>query len=180
MFGSLIKSFYLYIVKPIKEVNIMKKLLVLICLLPSILLGAQTVDYKNFDTEKMNNAVLKAMVGYTKSNSDINENKILSYIKRNNEKFELNDLDMRLNTKFLAEYDTIYEDIENVVTAVGVLSCVSCDELQNYEEISAKCVKDYNTGIENLFSITQYGKNITPISYYNKKTNKVYIFCVFK
>jgi len=152
----------------------MKKLLFVICLISSVLINAQAIGYKNFDEKKMKEVLINTMKGYTKSEASIPERRIYNFIERKNGKMSPDSLDMTLNRKFMSKYDE-----KNVVKAVGILSCVSCDGIEKYEDIAKKCIKNFDNG-ENSFMLATYGKDVNPIVYYNKETNKVYIFTVLK
>jgi len=127
----------------------------------------------------MNNAVLKAMAGYTRSDSTVNETGIYNYIQNHN-LMKVEKLDKNLNSKFLRQYDE--KDVRSnlmIPKVVGITSRIKCSNIKNYEEIAAKCVADFNSG-ENAFWLAGYGKEIIPIIHYNKWNKTVYVFCVFR
>lgn len=162
----------------------MKKLITILCLLPSMLINAQVIDWDNFNEKTMNDVMFNQMNDYTKSNGfysiirmSVGQQKIYRCIKKNNEKLWLDDLNTIINVKVLRKYDSKIISHTNLIGNVGLLDSVSFENVKTYEDIAIKCITDWTNSENIIFMMwSQTGEAIT---FYNKKTGTVYLFFAF-
>jgi hypothetical protein len=167
---SLANSIFLYNI----YFSLMKKLIIAICVFPSIIINAQIIDYNNFNKEIMNEVMFKEMNEYTSlegeyslTRSSAEHHKIYKLIKKNHEEFLLDDLSAKIN-KTIA------------VSSVGILDSISCKDIKGYKEIASRCTIYWSCSPSNAFFLIGWGKAVEVTSYYNKRSKTVYISCVFK
>jgi hypothetical protein len=177
---SLANSIFLYNI----YFSLMKKLITILCLLPSMLIKAQVIDWDNFNEKTMNDVMFNQMNDYAKNNGtystirmSVGQQEIYRCIKKNNEKLPLDDLNTRINVKVLRKYDSKIISRTNLVGNVGLLDSISCKNIKTYEDIAYRGITNW-TNSENIIFMrwSQIGEGIT---YYNKKTETVYLFFAF-
>jgi hypothetical protein len=152
----------------------MKTLTILFCLLPSILINAQVIDWNNFN-EKTLNQVLFSMLneytslegGYSISHPSSEHNKIYKFIKKNHEQLLLDDLSAKIN-----------EIIP--VSSVGIIDSISCKDIIGYQEIVSRCIKDWTNSPSDGFFLIGWGTVVEVTSFYSNRTKSIYISCVFR
>lgn len=153
----------------------MKTITFLILLIfSSMLINAQDIiDYKNFDEKKLDLILLNAMDGYNKTEYPINQDEIYTLFKKKSGELSLFEISYELNHKILKNYDT------DSLYCFGITSSVLCENIITYQEIVERCLIDWQNPSDEFF--LELGiRNILLTSYYNRKTNMVYIACVFR
>lgn len=158
----------------------MRKLVIIICLLPSILIEAQVVDFNKSSEEKMNKVIFNKMNdyiiskgGYPLTLSTVSQKEIYRYIKRNNDKLTIDSLISKINSEILKEYKT------KSSMSVGILNGISCDGIKTYQDIADKCITDWKNSPSDSFFMIGWGKVGGVTTFYNKKNKIVYISFVY-
>jgi hypothetical protein len=177
---SLANSIFLYNI----YFSLMKKLITILYLLPSMFINAQVIDWDNFNEKTMNEVMFSQMNDYTKSNGfysiirmSVGQQKIYRCIKKNNEKLPMDGLNARINVKVLRKYDSKIISRTNLVGNVGLLDSISGKNIKTYEDIAIRCITDW-TNSENII-FTMWSQTGEAITFYNKKTGTVYLFFAF-
>jgi hypothetical protein len=154
-------------------ISLMKRLIIILCLLPSIKINAQIVDFNHFSEKRMNEVMFIYMNDYTKTNggyslthSSVEETKIYRYIKKNNERFPLNSLISKIN-----------EAIS--VSSVAILDSISCKDIKEYQEIASRCITDWADSPSDVFFMIGWGYVVEVTSYYSIKTGTIYISVIY-
>jgi hypothetical protein len=146
---------------------------------------SQVVDWSNFNERTMNDVIFNKMNDYTESalyysliRSSVGQQKIYRYIKSNNAKLSLNNLDTKINEKILRKYDSKIISETNLIGNVGLLDSIPNDDVKTYEDIANKCITGWKNSVEGSIFIrwSQVGEAVT---YYNKETETVYLFFAF-
>ena len=163
----------------------MRSLLVMLCLIPSMVIHAQFIDRSNFNERTLNDVIFNKMNDYTESafyysliRSTVGQERIYKCIMRNNEKLLLDDLDAKINEKVLRKYDSKIISETNLIGNVGLIDSISCNDVKTYQDIASRCITDWTNSVEGLIFLkwSQVGEVVT---YYNKKTETVYLLFAF-
>jgi hypothetical protein len=146
----------------------------IICLLPSMLINAQVIDWNNFKEKTLNEVTFRMLNEYTSlegayslSRSASEHKKIYKFIKKNDGKLLLDDLSAKIN-----------EIIP--VSSIGILDSISCKYIKEYQEIASKCITDWTNSPSDAFFMIGCGKVVEVTSYYSNNTKTVYISCIFQ
>lgn len=146
----------------------------IICLLPSMLINAQVIDWKSFNEKTMSDEMFRILNeytylenGYSLIRSSVDHHKIYKLIKKNNGKLLLDDLSSEIN-----------EIVPG--SSVGILDRISCNDLKEYQEIARSCITDWSKSPSDAFFMIGWGKLVEIASYYSNRTNSIYISCVFQ
>lgn len=159
----------------------MKRYIILLGIIMSVSVNAQTIDYGHFDIGKMNEVLFSQMSDYTSKNYlyplvqvKVGNGRIYRFIKRNNDKLSLNSLNEKVNTKILRKWDSKAISKTDLVGNVGLIDSIASKGLKTYHEIAAYCIACWLNS-ENLIFMewSQIGE---AISFYNKRTQVVYVF----
>jgi hypothetical protein len=152
----------------------MKKLLIgLLFLISCQFVFSQSINFDNFDNEKLNQrtfCVLNTYNNYSGIDSFPEGEKIYRFIEKNCNKLSTDSIIAKINNDILGDPKTI------IMSSVAILGKVSCVGVYKYEDIVKKCFYDWDNPSDMFFIRT--GKNVAIITYYSKKTNTVYICCV--
>jgi len=163
----------------------MRNLLVIWCLIPSMVIYAQVIDWSNFNELTMNDVMFTSMNDYTQREyfyplirSTVGQGKIYKCIMKNNEKLLLDDLDAKINEKVLWKYDSKIIRSTNQVGSVGLLDYIPCNDVKTYQDIASKCITGWANSVEGSIFMrwSQVGEAVT---YYNKKTGTVYLLFAY-
>jgi len=157
--------------------DIMKRLLIIICLFSSMLLNAQVINWNKFDEKILNGQVFIRMSDYTQNNGHYSispsfskQRRIHSCIVNNNARFSANEVSAKINHKIPKNY-------------VGILDVISCKDIKDfditYQDIANRCIIDWILSPSDSFFMIGSGNEVVTTSYYNKKTETVYISVVF-
>jgi GTPase SAR1 family protein len=152
----------------------MKILIVIFCLLSSIIINAQSIDYNNFKEEIINDVTFRMLKeytlregGYSLSHSSIEHQKIYNCIIKNHEEILLDALSAKIN-----------EIIS--VSSVGILDSISCEGIEKYQEIASRCITEWANSPSDEFFMVGWGKVVEVTSYYNKRSKTVYLSVVYQ
>ena len=150
-----------------------------------MLINAQVIDWTNFNEKTMNDVLFNKMNDYTHLEflyplirTSVRQEKIYRCIKKNNEKFLMDDLDAKINEKILTKYDSKIIVRTNQVGCVGLFDSIACNNVKSYQDIASRCISDWCNSVEGVIFLkwSQVGEAVT---YYNKKTETVYIFFAY-
>ena len=154
----------------------MKRILIILCLLSSIIINAQVIDFNNFSEKIMNEVMFTKMNEYTNTKggyslilSTVSQQKIYRYLKKNSDKLSIESLSFKINSELLKE------DKTRSSMSVGILDSISCDVIQTYQDISDKCIIDWKDNPSDAFFMIGYGKIGGVTTFYDKKNKTVYI-----
>jgi hypothetical protein len=157
----------------IAYLSLMKILIILFCLLPSIIINAQIIDYNSFNDERMNEIMFNKIKeytscegGYSLSRSSEKHTKIYKSIKKNNEELLLDDLSAKINRKIPG-------------SSIGIIDSISCKGIKEYQEIASRCITDWTNSPSDAFFMIGWGKVVEVTSYYSNKTWTIYISVVY-
>jgi len=146
----------------------MKKfLIVLLFFINCLYVLLQSINFNEFDNEKLNQLVFSTLStynNYSHIDSFPEEEKILGFIEKNCDKLLSDTLISKINANILKDPN------------IAIFDRVPCIGVQKYEDIVKKCFYDWDSPSDMFFIRT--GKNVAIITYYSKKTNTVYICCV--
>jgi hypothetical protein len=152
----------------------MKTLTILFCLLPSIIINAQVIEWDGFNEKTMNKVMFKSMNeytflegGYLILHSSAVHHKIYKCIKKNNENLLLDDLSAKIN-----------EIIP--VSSVGILDSIPCKDIIDYQEIASRCITVWKNSPSDSFFLIGWGKMVNVTSFYSKRSKTVYISVVYQ
>ena len=134
-----------------------------------MLVNGQIIDYNRFN-EKTLNDVMYNSLNNTKHRSRLSysnkKKEIYEYVKNNCEKISIDSLILKVN-------------IDIIVDFVAIIDHFPCDRIKTYQGIVNKCNSDWSNADDKFFR-DMWGTKILVISYYNKKTNTIYIISAFK
>lgn len=146
--------------------------------------NAQTIDYDNFDEDMMNEVLFSQMSNYTSKNcsyplaqANIGKEEIYRFIKRNNDKLSLDDLNKKINTNILRRFDSKAISQTNLTGNVGMICRIACQDSKTYQEIARRCITEWLNS-EN-FIFLQWSQIAEATTFYNRSTRKVYIFWTY-
>jgi hypothetical protein len=158
----------------------MKKLILILCVLPTIL-NAQIIDFSHFSEIRMNEVIFIDLNSYVKSQDGDSvirsydaQKKIHRCIKLYNERLTLDNLSSKINNEILSEYDTPSN------LGVGILDSIPCQDIKTYQDIAIMCITDWENSPSDAFFLIGWGKKVVVTSFYNNRTNTIYISLVFK
>jgi hypothetical protein len=164
----------------------MKKLIIILCLLPVMVTNAQVIDWNNFNEKVMNDVLFNKMSDFTKSeglysliSSSVGNQKIYRFIKKNNERLLLDNLDSEINCKVLRKYDAKTISRTNLVGNVGILDSISGTNVRTYQEIAGRCITDWMNSPSDAFFMIGWSQVGDATTCYNKTTKTVYLFFAF-
>lgn len=161
----------------------MRKLIIIFCLLPSILVNAQVIDWNHFNEQMMDDAIFNKMSDYSKKEASypINRDSIVSQkiykcVEKDNEKLSLDGIGAKIDN-ILKKYDSPAIKRTNKIGNVALIDSIPCENPKTYQEIADKCFTDWITSDYIVFiRWSQMGDAIT---YFNKKTQTIYIVFAF-
>lgn len=146
--------------------------------------NAQTIDYGHFDIGKMNEVLFSQMSNYTLKNysyplvqTNIGEEQIYRFIKRNCDKLSLTELNTEINTNILRRFDSKAISQTNLTGNVGMISRIACQDFKTYQEIAGRCITEWLNS-ENL-TFLQWGQIAEATTFYNRRTREVYVFWAY-
>ena len=142
-----------------------------------MLLNAQLIKWDKFDEKTLNGQVFMRLSEYTQNIGHYSispvfskQRKIHRLIKFNNSKYSLNELSANINYKLPTNY-------------IGVLDAIPCKDIKDfditYQDIANRCIIDWILSPSDSFFMIGSGNEVVTTSYYNKKTETVYISVVF-
>lgn len=147
-------------------------------------LGGQFIDPCYFNEEKMNDVLFTKMNEFTEAHysyslfwDDNGSRMIYRLIRRNHEKMDFVDLTLKINTQLQKRYDIEVVSKSNLVGSVGLTCCISSKDFKTYQDIAGRCIEEWSTS-ENLIFM-RWGQIGNAISYYNRRTEMVYLFFGF-
>lgn len=152
---------------PTKLFDMKKFLIVLLFFISCLHESPQSINFNEFDNEKLNQLVFSTLStynNYSHIDSFPEEEKILGFIEKNCDKLLSDTLISKINANILKDPN------------IAIFDRVPCIGVQKYEDIVKKCFYDWDSPSDMFFIRT--GKNVAIITYYSKKTNTVYICCV--
>ena len=162
----------------------MKRHIIILGIILSASVNAQTIDYDHFDEDKMNEALFSQMSNYTSKNcsyplvqANIGKKRIYKFIKRNNDRLSLDDLNKTINTNILRRFDSKAISQTNLTGNVGMICRINCQDSQTYQELADSCIEEWSNS-ENLIFMG-WSRVANAISYYNAKTKIAYCFLIY-
>lgn len=177
MFGRLKYLPYICPMKLLIKSQTMKKFLVILCLLPSMFLNAQVIDWKTFNEKSVStdmftrlNRYTMTECGYSLTLYSDNDSTIYNCIQKNNRKMSV---------------DTLSTTINGIVpdNFIGILGKISCKDLHNsylaYQDIVRKCLQNWIANPSDAFFMKGCGTQVIITTFYNKKTETVYISVIY-
>lgn len=146
--------------------------------------NAQTIDYDHFDEVKMNEVLFSQMSNYTSKNcsyplvqANIGKERIYRFIRRNNNKLSLDDLNKTINTNILRRFDSKAISQTNLTGNVGMICSLDCQYTKTYQELARRCITQWLNS-EN-FIFLQWSQIAEAITFYNRRTREVYVFWAY-
>lgn len=146
--------------------------------------NAQTIDFDYFDEDKMNEVLFSQMSNYTSKNcsyplvqANIGKERIYRFIKRNNDKLSLDDLNKTIYTNILRRFDSKAISQTNLTGNVGMISRIACQDSKTYQEIAGRCITVWLNS-EN-FIFLQWSQIAEATTFYNRRTREVYVFWAY-
>lgn len=162
----------------------MRKLILIFCLLPTIVIDAKVIDWGNFNEETMSEVMFSKMNEYTKTEciyslirSTVGQGKIYRCIRKYNEKMMLDDLDTKIYNNVLRKMDSRAISKTNLICNIGLLDCILCADIKTYEDLARKCISDWANSVEGVIFM-KWSRLVGITSYYNQKSHTVYISLV--
>lgn len=152
---------------PTNLFNMKKFLIVLLFFINCLHVLPQSINFNEFDNEKLNQLVfctLNTYNNYSLIDSFPEGDVIYGFLEKNRNKSSCKSLISEINTNILKDPN------------YAILDSISFIGVNKYEDIVKKCFYDWDNPSDMFFIRT--GKNVAIISYYSKKTNTVYICCV--
>jgi hypothetical protein len=161
----------------------MKTLLIILFVIQTLFINAQVINWNNFSEKTMNDVMIIEMSKQINSNrpfvrSSTGHGKIYKCIKKCNEKLSVDDISVKINERILSKYDTETIINENQVGNVGLLNAFNTNGIKTYQDIATKSITDWNNSVD-VVVFLKWSNVINAVSYYNKKTNTVYVFFGF-
>ena len=162
----------------------MKRHIIILGIIMSASVNAQTIDYDHFDEDKMNEVMFSQMSNNTSKNcsyplvqSKLGKERIYRFIKRNNDKLSLDDLNKTINTNILRRFDSKAISQTNLTGNVGMISRIACQDFKTYQEIAGRCITEWLNS-EN-FIFLQWSQIAEATTFYNRRTREVYVFWAY-
>lgn len=159
----------------------MKRYIIILGIIISASVNAQTIDYDHFDEDKMNEALFSQMSTYTSMNysyplvqAKIGKERIYKFIKRNNDKLSLDDLNKKINTTILRRFDSKAISQTILTGNVGLICRIDCQDSKTYQELAIRCITGWLNS-EN-FIFLQWSQIAEATTFYNRRTQKVFMF----
>jgi len=147
-------------------------------------LNGQFIDPCNFSEEKMNDVLFMKMNEFTEAHysyslfwEDNKSRMIYRLIKKNHERLDFDDLTLKINRQLQIRYDTKVLSGANLVGSVGLTCRISSKDFKTYQDIAGRCIEEWSTS-ENLIFM-RWGQIGNAVSYYNRRTEMVYLFFGF-
>lgn len=142
-----------------------------------MLLNAQVINWEHFSEGFLNMNVYNRLHlrtrsegGYNLTLYSNNDSVIYNCIKKNNRKMSIDELSATINS--------IVPD-----NFTGILCEVSCKDSHNnyiaYEDIARKSMKNFAESPSDAFFLLGSGSQVIITTFYNKKTETVYISVIF-
>jgi hypothetical protein len=155
----------------------MKKLLVILCLLPSMFINAQVVDWNTFNEKSVStdmftrlNRYTMTECGYSLTLYSDNDSTIYNCIQKNSRKMSTDDLSGTINSIVPENF-------------TGILGKISCKDSHNnyltYQDIVRKCLQNWIADPSDRFFMKGCGTQVIITTFYNKKTETVYISVIY-
>lgn len=94
-------------------------------------------------------------------------------MKRYNEKLTLDSLGTKINNEILTKFDTPTN------MSVGIFDRIPWQDIKTYQDIALMCITDWKNSPSDAFFMTGWGNEVEVISYYNKRTNSIYVSLVY-
>lgn len=159
----------------------MKQLILLTVFMIPTITNGQVIDFENFNQTTMNEILIKKMDEYTQSiqnysviQTSVGQRRLYRFIKNNNEKLSLDELNMRMNQLIKKRFDSKVVKDANMVGSVGYINRYKVEGNTTYQEMADLCLTDWKSSENGVFLYwAQIGNSL---SYYNNRTNTVYLF----
>ena len=162
----------------------MKRHIIILGIIMSASVNAQTIDHGHFDEDKMNEVLFSQMSNYTLKNysyplvqTNIGEKRIYRYIKKRCDKLSFDDLNAKINTKLLRKWDSRAITQTNQLGNVGLIASIPCQDFKTFQEITDKSITDWANS-ENLIFL-RWSQTGEAISFYNRRTQIVYVLWAY-
>lgn len=162
----------------------MRRIISLLFLFPVIIINAQIVDINHFDERLMSEIIFSRMNNYSELNgsyslckTSIGQKRIYRFIKRNDERLNLDDLNEKINCRILRKYESRVIAKTDIVGNVGLTDGINISGTITYQDIADSCITHW-TNSENLIFMnwSQIGE---AVAYFNKKEQVVYVFFAY-
>lgn len=149
-------------------------------MIPTIING-QVIDFENFNQAAMNEILFKKMDEYTQSThnysviqTSVGQRRLYRFIEKYNEKLSLDELNLKLNQLIKKRFDSQVIRESNLVGSIGFIKSLGLEGISTYQELADLCLTDWKSSENGVFlHWTQIGNSL---SYYNNRTNTVYLF----
>lgn len=162
----------------------MKRHIIILGIIISVSVNAQTVDYDHFDEVKMNEVLFSQMSDYTSKNysyplvrAKVGNERIYRFIKRNNDRLSLDDLNKTINTNILRRFDSKAISQTNLTGNVGMICRIDCQTSKTYQEIAGCCITEWLNSANLIF--LHWSQIAETTTFYNRKTREVYVFWAY-
>lgn len=162
----------------------MRRIITLLFLFPVIIINAQVVDINHFEERLMSEIIFSEMNNYSELNGSYSlcktskgQKRIYRYIKRNDDRLNLDDLNEKINCRILRKYESRVIAKTAIVGNVGLIDSIKINGIITYKDIADSCITHW-TNSENLIFMnwSHIGEAVT---YFNKKEQGVYVFFGF-
>lgn len=162
----------------------MKKHIIVLGIIMSATVHAQTINFNHFDEDKMNEVLFSQMSDSTSKNClyqlvqvGVGKEEIYRFIKRNNDKLSLDDLSKTINTNILRRYDSKAISQSDLTGKVGMICRIDCLDSKTYQKLAICCITEwYNS--ENLIFL-QWSQIVEATTFYTRRTREVYVFWAY-
>jgi hypothetical protein len=162
----------------------MKKHIIILGIILSASVNAQTVDRDHFDEVQMNEVLYSQMSDYTSKNYSyplvqvkVGNGRIYRFIKRNNDRLSLDDLNRTINANILRRFDSKAISQTDITGNVGMICRIDCQEYKTYQEIAGRCITEWLNSESLIF--LYWSQIAEATSFYNRRTREVYIFWAY-
>jgi len=162
----------------------MKKHIIVLGIIMSAAVHAQTIDFNHFDEEKMNQVLFSKMKDYTKSNyssplvqTNIGKERIYRFIKKNCDNLSLEELNAKINIKLLRKWDSRAISQTDLLGNVGMISSMDCQNIKTYQELAGRCITGWLNS-ENLIFI-KWSQIAEATTFYNRRTREVFVLWAY-
>lgn len=162
----------------------MRRIISLLFLFPLIIINAQVVDINHFDKKLMSVIIFSKMNNYSELNgsyslceTSVGQKRIYRFIKKNDDRLNLDDLNEKINCRILRKYESRVIAKTDIVGNVGLTDSIKISGIITYQDIADSCITHW-TNSENVIFMnwSQIGEAVT---YFNKNEQGVYVFFGF-
>jgi len=162
----------------------MKNILYLIGVLLCANASGQAIDQNRFNETTMNTVLFHGINEYSQDHFNYSVSRttkgqrfVFRFIKTNNGKMSIDELNFKLNKGISRRYDSKALRKANLVGSVGLVDTISVHEGKTYQEIAEKCITDWINSDNSFF--LSWGRIVNTFSYYNRRSQTIILVLEF-